>query len=224
MSKSNSLSGVLCIIVLSTLFNQTRGNDISVQGTELVYNTITTLESALVHIGSQDKAQTIISIEKAEQIWQTFVDYHTMIYEHEVTASDDLRELISRVSQTMEIILEACDEITETQDITKIEEVTTLLNTLAEYTRVPVLFDFTGAACKSCKVMKARLQSVTEEVEGTARVVVIDVNRQKKFSKKFKIMLIPTLVFIDMDGEEAGRHTGEMEVQTILFKLAGLVE
>lgn len=88
----------------------------------------------------------------------------------------------------------------------------------------PILADFGGARCKACKTMKARLEKIGDMFRDRVRIVMVDVNTQRELTKKFQVMLIPTLVFIDRRGEEVYRNVGEMEEKAIRIKLDELLE
>lgn len=47
--------------------------------------------------------------------------------------------------------------------------------------------------------------------------------KKRDLVNKYKIMLIPTLVFISRSGEEVERHIGDMEDRTIRAKLDELM-
>jgi len=200
------------------------GNEITVQGVEMIDETIYTLEAAIVHIDALDSDQAGVSIEQAEEFWNTFKEHHDFVYENELTPSEEIWSLISVITSAIENIVSTCGEIIDKQDTREVHTAIEELGKLKNLCTVPVLLDFTGALCKSCKVMKDRLQTVANDVTGSARVVIIDVNSQKKYSKEFKVMLIPTLVFIDTEGEEVERHVGEMEVQAVIAELVKLSE
>jgi len=195
-------------------------DEIMVQGTELIDEAIHTLEKAKVHLDAAETSLAGILMEQAEESWNSFKEHHAFVYENELTLSVNIDELIAGISSTISDLIFACDEMVEMQDVEPVDAAIEELRALREFCAVPVLFDFTGASCKSCKVMKDRLAAVAEDVKGSVRVVVIDVTSQKDYSRQFKIMLIPTLVFIDRDGKEVDRHVGEMEIQAVIAQLA----
>jgi thioredoxin 1 len=99
-----------------------------------------------------------------------------------------------------------------------------LLKTLILEFNKPILADFSGATCKICKIMKTRLAKINEEYKDRIKIIVVDVNKQRELTKQYKIMLIPTLVFIDRSGKEVDRHVGEMEEKAVKTKLNELLE
>jgi len=98
-----------------------------------------------------------------------------------------------------------------------------LLKTLVLEFNMPILADFTGAQCKICKIMKARLAKIDEEYKDRVRIVMVNVNTQKELTRQYQIMLIPTLVFIDRGGNEVSRNVGEMEEMAVKTKLDELL-
>lgn len=99
-----------------------------------------------------------------------------------------------------------------------------LLKTLILEFNKPILADFSGATCKICKIMKTRLAKINEEYKDRIKIIIVDVNKQRELTKQYKIMLIPTLVFIDRSGKEVDRRVGEMEEKAVKTKLNELLE
>jgi thiol-disulfide isomerase/thioredoxin len=199
-------------------------DEIIVQGTALIEKTIYALETATVHINASESAQTGSAIEEVEEVWHAFKEHHAFVFQNEITLSEEIDEMITTITTAINDLKATCEEMVEYHDADAVHATIEHVNTLRTLIDVPVLFDFTGASCKSCLVMKQRLESVAKNVQGSARVVIIDVNSQKEYSKKFKIMLIPTLVFIDIEGNEVDRHVGEMEAQTVISQLDEMTE
>lgn len=220
MFKSAIIVGAMIIMPGMSL----SGDEITVQGTELIRETVIVLEKVVEQISAMEYEQVIVSAEQAGELWKQFVDNHAYVFENELTPSEEIPELLSVITLKIETVTATCKEMVESRDIRVIHATIDELNELKGYCAVPVLMDFTGASCKSCKVMKERLQAVADQIGGSARVVIIDVNSQKKYSKRFKIMLIPTLVFIDNQGKEVERHVGEMEVQAVIAQLSKMSE
>ena len=52
----------------------------------------------------------------------------------------------------------------------------------------------------------------------------IDVNKEKELTKKYKILLIPTLIFLDKTGKEVYRKAGLMEEKAMSAKLEELIK
>ncbi|MFA5032972.1 MAG: thioredoxin family protein [bacterium] len=91
-------------------------------------------------------------------------------------------------------------------------------------TRMPILMDFGGNRCKNCIITKKRLEKIEKKFRGKAKIISIDVNKEKELTKKYKILLIPTLVFLDKNGKEVYRKTGLMEEKAMSTKLEELTK
>lgn len=103
------------------------------------------------------------------------------------------------------------------------EGVKLLINKLPSIGKLPVLMDFTGFRCKNCKIMEKRINNISGNFKGRARITFVDVNKEKDLVRQYKISLIPTLVFLNRDGKEVCRKTGVMEEKAIKTKLEELV-
>ena len=77
------------------------------------------------------------------------------------------------------------------------------------------LIDLGAATCIPCKMMEPILSQLEKEYEGKAAVVFIDLRYHKEMARKYKIRAIPTQIFYDQDGNEAGRHEGFLAKEAI---------
>jgi len=215
----------ILVLLINAVFTHAYGDDdITIQGTELIQSVISELQSVNTDADSGSIEQISCSLERADKTWHFFVDHHTSVCMNEITASKEIREMIGTITIELDDIIQECNKGTVDEIMTCLPSLVQSLEKLMQYCNVPVLLDFTGAVCKACKVMKLRLQSIANDVVGTARIVIVDVNRQKDFSRRYKIMLVPTLVFIDSSGNETARHTGEMEVYAVRATLDKLLK
>jgi thioredoxin 1 len=88
--------------------------------------------------------------------------------------------------------------------------------------RQPALIEFGAETCSQCKRMKVVLDGIARRYQGRAHVVQVNVNRDQAVTRQFRIMVIPTLVFFDAQGKEAGRSYGFMDEVTVARKLHDL--
>jgi thioredoxin 1 len=88
----------------------------------------------------------------------------------------------------------------------------------------PAVIDLGARHCIPCKKMAPILESLSNEYRGRAGVLFIDVNEDQPAALKFRIQMIPTQIFFDVQGKEVKRHIGFMEKADILkeLKAAGL--
>lgn len=84
------------------------------------------------------------------------------------------------------------------------------------------MVDIGAKACIPCKMMIPVIESLSEEYEGKAGIVFIDVWKNPKESEKFGIRAIPTQIFYDKDGEEVMRHEGYFDKESIIRVLTKL--
>ncbi|MBC8479327.1 MAG: thioredoxin family protein [FCB group bacterium] len=64
--------------------------------------------------------------------------------------------------------------------------------------------------CIPCKKMQPVMKAIEENYTGQVEVIFYDVwqKDQKKWAEHYKILSIPTQVFLDSDGNELWRHMG----------------
>lgn len=65
---------------------------------------------------------------------------------------------------------------------------------------VPVLVDFYADWCGPCKMMAPIIEELAENYEGTVKVGKLNVDEAPNISSKYRVMSIPTLLFIK-DGQ-----------------------
>jgi thioredoxin 1 len=86
----------------------------------------------------------------------------------------------------------------------------------------PALIEFGADTCSQCKRMKGVLDGIAQRYRGRAQVIQVNVNREKALTRQFRIMVIPTLVYFDRQGREAGRAYGYQDEVTVAKKLHDL--
>jgi thioredoxin 1 len=84
------------------------------------------------------------------------------------------------------------------------------------------MVDVGAKACIPCKMMMPIIESLSEEYEGRAAIVFIDVWKNPGEKDKFGIRAIPTLIFYDKDGKEVMRHEGYFSKKSIVNVLTRL--
>lgn len=86
----------------------------------------------------------------------------------------------------------------------------------------PALYEFGAKSCLPCIQMK-QVMAELEKTHGDQvefRMVYADEN--KDLFPQYKIMLIPTQVFLDASGKEVDRHIGPLSKEEVLQKLKEL--
>ncbi len=83
----------------------------------------------------------------------------------------------------------------------------------------PALIEFGAETCNQCKRMNVVLDGISQRYKGRAHVVQVNVNRDRDITRRFRIMVIPTLVFFDAKGKEVGRSYGFMDEVKVARRL-----
>jgi thioredoxin 1 len=75
----------------------------------------------------------------------------------------------------------------------------------------PTLLEFGANSCSQCRKMSAVMASLAPRFAGRADLIQVDVGNEYDLTRRFKVIVIPTLVFFDTAGREVGRHHGFLE-------------
>ena len=82
----------------------------------------------------------------------------------------------------------------------------------------PVLVDFYAEWCGPCQMMKPRILDVAERIGEDAKVVQIDVDKEKEIAERFRIQSVPTLI-IFKKGKQLWRQTGVISTHALVLML-----
>lgn len=78
-----------------------------------------------------------------------------------------------------------------------------------DYTgKTPVIIDFYATWCGPCKALSPLIENLAEEYEGRIKVLKVDVDKNEALAQAARIMSIPTLFFIDREGNIERRVGG----------------
>jgi thioredoxin 1 len=83
---------------------------------------------------------------------------------------------------------------------------------------LPKMWDFGSTGCIPCITMKGILDPMMVNYKGKVDIRIINVYEDKERTKQFRIVTIPTQVFIDADGKELFRHIGVYPRDSIVAK------
>jgi thioredoxin 1 len=86
----------------------------------------------------------------------------------------------------------------------------------------PALYEFGAGYCVSCKEMAKIMAELKAQYGEQVDVRMIYADKEKEMFKQYKIMLIPTQVFVDAGGKEVDRHIGALSKAEVLAKLKEL--
>jgi len=82
----------------------------------------------------------------------------------------------------------------------------------------PVLVDFFATWCGPCKAMEPIIKDVAHAVQGKARVVKVDIDKQTQLARQYSVQAVPTFI-IFKNGNAVWRHPGMADKTTILNQL-----
>jgi thioredoxin 1 len=78
------------------------------------------------------------------------------------------------------------------------------------------MLDLGATKCIPCKMMAPIIEELQKEYAGRASIIFIDVWENPDEARKYGIRSIPTQIFYDKDGKEAGRHVGFLDKKSIV--------
>ncbi|MFW9598763.1 MAG: thioredoxin [Paludibacter sp.] len=82
----------------------------------------------------------------------------------------------------------------------------------------PVLIDFYATWCGPCKAMSPIVEAIGKEVQGSARVLKIDVDRNPAIASQYGIQAVPTFMIFKR-GQVVWRQPGGADKMTIKNEL-----
>lgn len=82
----------------------------------------------------------------------------------------------------------------------------------------PVLIDFYATWCGPCKAMSPVVEAIGKEVQGQARVLKIDVDRNQALASQYNIRSVPTFM-IFKNGKVVWHQPGGSDKLTIKNEL-----
>ncbi len=86
----------------------------------------------------------------------------------------------------------------------------------------PALYDFGMGMCAPCIQMEKVLAAIKNQYGDQIEVRLIMAEKERPLFQQFKIMVVPTQVFLDANGKEVDRHMGFMPEEALVAKLRQL--
>jgi len=86
----------------------------------------------------------------------------------------------------------------------------------------PALYEFGAGYCFSCKEMEKVMAELKTSHSDQVEFRMVYVDKEKDLFQKYKILMIPTQVFLDASGKEVERHIGPLTKEEVLQKLREL--
>ena len=87
-------------------------------------------------------------------------------------------------------------------------------NELIQSTK-PVLVDFYAEWCGPCQIMKPRILDVAERMGDDVKVILIDIDKEKKLAERFRIQSVPTLIIFKI-GKQQWRQSGVISAHALI--------
>lgn len=87
---------------------------------------------------------------------------------------------------------------------------------------VPVLVDFYATWCNPCKMMAPIVDELSEEVQGRAKVVKIDIDEANDVANQYNIKGVPTLMLFK-NGEIVDQVVGAVPKNVMLDKINNIL-
>ncbi len=86
----------------------------------------------------------------------------------------------------------------------------------------PALYEFGAKYCIPCKEMKVVMAALKTSHGDQVEFRMVYVDEEKPMFEQYKIVAIPTQVFLDASGKEVERHLGALSKEEVLKKLKEL--
>jgi thioredoxin 1 len=79
----------------------------------------------------------------------------------------------------------------------------------------PGLIELGSDTCASCRAMISVLEELRRRNGDALRITSYDVYKERDMVRKWRVRMIPTIVFIDGAGNELSRHVGYLSAEEI---------
>jgi len=86
----------------------------------------------------------------------------------------------------------------------------------------PVLVDFWGEGCPPCTAIAPLIDSLSEDFDGKARVVKVNVNENQQWASQYGITAVPTVLYFK-GGEVVDQQMGMVSKEVYAGKLDKLL-
>jgi len=223
-----AISALVSILIMPR-FGECDDIEVSIQGSEIIQKINIISDSITNGIQNKTADENNPAIQAFVDLWEQYIDHEQSIFKHEFDKSDSLDKLIALNTKIIE-------QLKSQYQVSPADEITGLLQTvkagmqsILAFIQKPVLVVFIGPKCSSWPNCKAgqRIMTAVEDVgykyTAKVRITIIDVKKEKQLAQHHKIMLVPTLVFFNRNGEENYRRSGEITESPLTDQLIELI-
>ena len=92
---------------------------------------------------------------------------------------------------------------------------------------LPSLITFTSAMCMDCQKMKGVIKTLEKDYKDKINFISVDAldkNRKVQESiKKYNVVLVPTMVFVDTNGNQINKAEGYIPEEEMVNKIEALI-
>lgn len=101
---------------------------------------------------------------------------------------------------------------------------TKINNDIKENKENVTLIEFMTLTCPACKELAPIIEDIKKEYGEKVNIKVVDANKNRELASKYEIMYVPTLIFLDKDGNLYKKEVGVMPKDKIIdiFKEMGV--
>jgi thioredoxin 1 len=87
---------------------------------------------------------------------------------------------------------------------------------------LPALWDFFATWCGPCRDQAPIIAELEKEYAGKVEIRSIDIDQNRDLAERYKVQVVPTLVFIDSAGNEVDRKLGMTPKDELVAKFRSL--
>ncbi|MGB0886465.1 MAG: thioredoxin, partial [Chitinophagales bacterium] len=86
----------------------------------------------------------------------------------------------------------------------------------------PILIDFFAEWCGPCKALAPTLKQVANKLEGKARVIKIDIDKNESLASQLNVRSVPTLM-VYKNGKQLWRQSGALSANDLTKLLESFI-
>ncbi len=88
--------------------------------------------------------------------------------------------------------------------------------------RRPAILDFGRGLCANCKLMEQILGKIKERYGDQVEVRFLYIDKDEPLFRQYRVVIVPTQVFLDASGKEVLRHSGVFPLELLEPRLREL--